>query len=174
MDGTTEMRHVTARYRHALLLDYAERFRLPIFIETGTCEGDTLAALQEKFQHLYSIELSNHYFQRAKIRFAKAGNITLIFGDSPMQLEKLLPRIHSPVLFWLDAHPAGELTAQGPHPLLSELKTILDSKVTGVILADDMNPGELTEKAMWLVDLYPAWTQEWKDQILRVIQSPTR
>jgi hypothetical protein len=171
MDGTTEMRHVSARYRHALLIDYAERFNLQVFVETGTCAGDTLAAMLMHFDRLYSIELSDYYYNIASERFLGNPTVKLIHGNSAEMLPALFGYKGFPrdgILFWLDAHAAGEKTAQGPSPLLEELKAILDSKIRGVILADDMNPGELTEKAIWLVELYPHCKQEWKDQILRV------
>ena len=61
-DSEHQMRHVSARYRHALLIDYAERFNLRVFVETGTCSGDTVREMRGHFDRIYSIELSLHYF----------------------------------------------------------------------------------------------------------------
>ena len=166
MDGEHQMRHVSARYRHALLIDYGERYNLRTFVETGTCAGDTVEAMHGHFDPIYSIELSLHYFRHAFERFGAFPEVHLFHADSAVILSHVIGLLQSPALFWLDAHAAGEQTAQ-TQPLLAELKAILESGVKGIVLVDDMTAGVLDAPTS-LIASYGKHDQEWKDQILRV------
>ena len=55
------------------------------------------------------------------------GRLTLINGDSSVELEKLLENIDEPCCFWLDAHAGASKFARGEIdvPLLNELKVFL-------------------------------------------------
>jgi len=156
-------RQVSPRYKHALLEDYANRFGLKTFIETGTCAGDTLAFMRHlRMEHCYSIELSEYYWGYASRRFEGQKDVTLIHGDSAVELRKLLASFGDSrprVLFWLDAHDSGGLTAAGPSPLLKELEAIFEAGMTGAVLIDDWDaPVECPEE----------WKQEVKEGIVRL------
>ena len=164
----------TEEYKHALMIDLAKRFGLARFIETGTCEGHGVDFAKDHFSEVYSIELAKHYYQAAVEKFKSARNVSFIQGDSAVQLEKLLnslPKV--PTLFYLDAHFSGGKTVGRDHlPLQAELKTILGSKVEGIVLIDDCVPWwdygipEIAEKTV--LEYFPNWQFEIKAGMGRV------
>ena len=158
--------------------EYAERFGLRIFVETGTLYGDMLSAVESFFDEIYSIELGQELFERARKRFARKGHITILQGDSADVLPALLARIKRPCLFWLDGHWSAGITARGAKntPIREEICHILPHSVRGhVILIDDARCftglddyptlEQLREK-MTLGGLYEAF--EVRDDIIRI------
>lgn len=126
----------------AVVREYARRFGTRIFVETGTYLGDTTAAVRREFDRVYTIELHDELYRRARGRFALRPSVHVIHGDSAEELERLLPELDEPTLFWLDAHYSrgGVISARGRYdpPLAFELQAILalrDSR--HVILIDD-------------------------------------
>lgn len=119
---------------------YAEAYGLRLFVETGTCIGDMVEALKHDFETLYSIELSERFFERARKRFRKDDNVVLLRGDSGDLLQYVIEELDSPALFWLDSHWSGGDTARGLEdtPILTELRSILEGEDLGhVIIIDD-------------------------------------
>lgn len=119
-----------------------------VFIETGTCLGDTVESLKNDFDRVVSIELSDELAARARRRFRSDANVTIVQGDSSTELRRLLERLTEPALFWLDAHYSsgwfvGEefiRTARGAKitPIREELAVILSHAVKDhVVLIDD-------------------------------------
>jgi len=99
-----------------------------------------VSALKRNFEHIYSIELSEMLFAQAKEKFKKYSNVTIIHGDSGIQIGNLINFINKPVLFWLDGHYSGDITAKGEKetPIYEELKSILNANnLKYVILIDD-------------------------------------
>ncbi|MFB3902808.1 MAG: hypothetical protein ACE15E_05090 [Acidobacteriota bacterium] len=125
--------------KRAILLKYARQYRLRIFVETGTYEGHTVEAMRRYFDRVFSIELSELYFRRAKSRFANFHHISLLNGDSGFLLATVLKEIRRAALFWLDGHYSGGDTARGELdcPALNELILILRSPFRHVVLIDD-------------------------------------
>ncbi|GHB90012.1 SGNH/GDSL hydrolase family protein [Cerasicoccus arenae] len=126
--------------KRAILREQGERFGCRIFIETGTYLGDTLAALEDAFAQLHSIELSPQLYQDAKRRFKDTPQIMLHQGNSGDVLPHLLESLNEPCLFWLDGHASGHDTAQPDEltPILRELKAIVAHPVKKhCILIDD-------------------------------------
>ncbi len=122
------------------LRSYAQGHRLKVFVETGTYYGDTVEALKDVFDRIYSIELSTELYEQARLRFADEAHIQLICGDSSVELRRIMGRLDRPALFWLDGHYSGGVTAQGEKdtPILEELACILDAPDRGhVIVIDD-------------------------------------
>ena len=119
--------------------EYQKKFDLKILVETGTYLGDMVEAQQNRFEKVYSIELSKKLFQRAIKRFKIHSHITILNGDSGIVLNKLITEIDKPALFWLDGHYSGGITAKGEKecPVLEELETILKSDLYHIILIDD-------------------------------------
>jgi hypothetical protein len=105
-------------------------------IETGTYEGDTpLLALQEGFEKVYSIEINEIRYQAAVQRFEREPRITVLRGDSAIELPNIIKGLSCPVFFWLDAHLDGPVNA----PLLEELDAISKHPIkTHTILIDDV------------------------------------
>ncbi len=126
--------------KRKLLRDFARRFGLRIFVETGTFYGDTSFALRNCFDRLFSIELDHALFERAAQRLRRYKQISLLEGDSGQLIPRILAEIGEPALFWLDAHYSGGITAHGSlgSPILSELDRIFSHSVPNhVILIDD-------------------------------------
>lgn len=126
--------------KRRLLRELAGSFNIRCLIETGTYFGEMIAGVAHSFDEVHSIELSQHYYQLARKRFANRPAIFLYHGDSATVLPQVLSQCHRPTLFWLDAHFSGGDTAAGTQttPVLSELHSIMDHDVIGhVVLIDD-------------------------------------
>jgi hypothetical protein len=119
----------------------ASRHGCTFFVETGTFEGDMVRAVLRDFERIYSIELGEALWKRAKARFAGEPHATLLQGDSARVLGEILPGIDRPCLFWLDGHySAGETArAERDTPILAELAHIAAHPLRGrhVVLIDD-------------------------------------
>jgi hypothetical protein len=130
---------------YAAVGSYFQRFRRDIFVETGTLVGNGLwCALQAGFDRCHSIEIHEHQYQAACERFQQEiqqGRVRLHHGDSGEILPSIIAEIHSPTLFWLDAHMSqnyGPRLAK-PCPALEELDAIDRSAIRNhVILIDDV------------------------------------
>jgi len=126
---------------------FARSYFIHAFVETGTFLGDTVEYFRQKFDTLYSIELSKTLAEKAAARFAGNKNVQIIQGDSGEELKKLVLKIDAPTLYWLDGHYSSEffmgseyiVTARGEKdtPVVNELKTLLNDKHKHVILIDD-------------------------------------
>ena len=126
--------------KHGIVRDYAERYDLGTLVETGTYKGGTIDALRHRFRRIYSIELDDALYARARARFAGLSHVTILHGDSAQVLPALLGELTDPALFWLDGHYSGPGTAKGRRetPILEEIHAILAHPVPGhVILIDD-------------------------------------
>ena len=124
-----------------------------IFIETGTCSGQgVLSAIAAGFDKVYSIELSRYNYNVSLKNVGKTPKANLIFGDSAVELPKLLEKLHEPCVFWLDAHFSGGTTAgKGkPAPLLDELEAIArhDIKHHAILIDDIRIYGDLRYNAL--------------------------
>lgn len=111
----------------------------PIFVETGTHEGDTVAVALPLFKQIFSIELSPHYYGRAAARFASNTTVSIKQGDSNIVLPEILPALNDPVMFWLDGHWSSGNTARGPVdcPILQELDSIIKYLRPACVIAID-------------------------------------
>ncbi len=126
--------------KQKVLKKYAEQYDLKIFVETGTYLGDMVEAMKNCFDTIYSIELSQEFFQKAKVRFKSDKHIKIIQGDSGIELENIMTNINQPALFWLDGHYSAGVTAKGQSdtPIYKELEHILGAQDGAhVILIDD-------------------------------------
>jgi hypothetical protein len=117
---------------------------ISVFVETGTANGDGVqSALNADFKTLYSIELSTSLYQGSKSRFSGNENVSLICGSSNEELPKIMNKINTPFLLWLDAHNSGgPYIGELMHNYLPvELKSIIPYKnkfKDSVIMIDDM------------------------------------
>lgn len=126
--------------KERVIRQYASRFSIKTLVETGTCYGDMVEAMRPDFNRLYSIELSERLHEIAKRRFAGVASVSLIHGDSGVELGALVKKIAEPVLFWLDGHYSEGETARGAKdtPIYEELEHIFNAQRNGdVILIDD-------------------------------------
>lgn len=126
--------------KQAVLRHYARKHGLKVLIESGTCHGDMVAAMQTEFTRIFSVELSPEFRAGSAKRFAGVAHVEIILGDSATALAGILERVKEPALFWLDGHYSGGNTARGANdtPVFEELTQIYRSGETRhVVLIDD-------------------------------------
>lgn len=112
-----------------------------LFIETGSYLGEGIdVAIESGYDQIYSIELSDHYYNFCLKKFNNNNKIKIIKGCSEDQLPILLKNINSQCDFWLDAHYSMGNTALGPKicPLYEELESILKHRPDHTIIIDDV------------------------------------
>jgi len=170
----------TPLVKQTIVKDYQRRFKLRVFVETGTFAGEMIDAVLGRFDRIYSIELDDRWYANAVKRFAGRSEVTLLHGDSATRLPEVLAELTEPALFWLDAHYSGPLTARGPldSPIVQELEAIAGHPVRGhVILIDDIRDftgaGGYPEASALLQHLraqHPGATVEIRDDVLRFHQ----
>ncbi len=133
--------------KRKIIDDYRQQYNLNVLVETGTFLGDTIEYFKNKFDELYSIELSKELAIRAMKRFETDKNISIIQGDSGIIFETLIPSLNSPALFWIDGHYSSEFFHNGEFiitaksdkhtPVEKELDVLLNSVHRNIILIDD-------------------------------------
>lgn len=115
------------------------------FFESGTLTGQTILFLKDHFKKLFTIEISEKYFNyfNSVKNDLQLENVENYFGDSanvtPMILKKI--RKNNKCIFWLDGHWSSGDTGKGSkdNPLLEECTSINDSYKSNkaLILIDD-------------------------------------
>ena len=162
--------------KQQVVINYAKKFGINIFIETGTYYGDMIDAIRNNFKKIYSIELDNGLFQLAQEKYSKLKHIQIINGDSADKLKDILLEINEPSLFWLDGHYSGPGTAKGSleTPLLKELNLIFNHSIQNhVILIDDARQfgtsdypsvGELKK----IISNYSGYVWKIEDDLVRI------
>ncbi len=122
------------------LKKYAKRAN--VFIETGTYLGyTTQVAAELGFKKIYTIELAKNYYDISKAKLSVFPQIECIFGDSQVELSKILDRLNEKAVFWLDGHFSGGDTGRGIDavPLYKELEIIQTHHIKNhVLLIDDI------------------------------------
>jgi hypothetical protein len=125
----------------SLLEQLKQIFKIKVFIETGTYLGDTTIKGAKIFDEVHTIELSLKLYLKALQRLKTLRNVSVYLGDSSKIFPKLLLNIDYPILFYLDGHYSGHVTAKGSSytPLVDELNAIASAKKeNSVILIDDI------------------------------------
>ncbi len=136
--------HVKTPYcalSRSFLRELATIFKTDIFVETGTCAGNTTEQASTCFREIHTIELARGLYNKASSRFKNRKHIHVYLGDSAKHLQKILPKLKGKILFWLDSHYCGGSTARGEKntPIVEELQAIKRSGITnGIILVDDV------------------------------------
>lgn len=147
-------------FKQRLIKKLGRNHHFKIFIETGTYHGDMAAAASQVFEHVYTIELHQPFFDKAQVRFSNTPSVKVLHGDSAVVMPRLLSTITEPSLFWLDAH--GGQSAKNtegretPAPLKAELEAILQHPHADqhMILVDDVHT--FIKNAKWGMGV---WTQ---------------
>lgn len=113
-------------------------------VETGTHLGETCINVSKDFKQIYTMEISEKYFQLSLRNFQIHGtkNAHIFLGDSSTILPKLLQNLNENLFFWLDGHWSMGDTGRGDKdsPLLEEVQSIVEyckSKKTKTIIAID-------------------------------------
>lgn len=112
-----------------------------VFVEAGTYKGETTAFFAAYADKVISVELHDGLFAAAQRRFAHQSNVTLIHGDSLIEIPKVIARCDAPPLVFLDGHFSGAGTAQGDEmePAESTLRRLADVTPAGTtIVIDDL------------------------------------
>lgn len=151
---------VNGQWKWELLQYLGKTFNLRTLVETGTCEGSTCRALVDDFTDIYTIELSDYYFEKSAARLKTFPNIHRFHGDSRSHLPGILQSLDRPSLIWLDAHSSGGMTADAGDPLAEEIRTIQRLSPDSLVVIDDMMDEELRhveEQGVSLSD----WTREY-------------
>lgn len=166
--------------KRGMLNEYANTFGLKYFVETGTFQGDTVEAMRRRFDKVFSIELAEHFFQKARQRFAGVPNVDLRQGDSGTVMGQIVPMLNQPTLFWLDGHYSGGDTAKGELacPVWGELEAIFGGmNQPFVVLIDDArcfrNVGGRDYPAVedirqWVAERRPDYTFEVEMDCIRI------
>lgn len=136
-----------------------ERFGLSTFVETGCFQGDGIAAaLEVGFESVLSCDISLEFVERCRSRFGGNGSVTVHQLDSLTFLDRVLPTISGPTLFWLDAHFPHVFGLEerersvGRFPLPEELARISALKADvskDVVVADDLRVIADPENSRW-------------------------
>lgn len=162
------------------ILRYRDELGLKILVETGTYKGDMVEAMKGEFEQVYSIELADHFYEAAVERFKGDANVEILHGDSGQVVQKLLPRLNQPSLFWLDGHYSAGNTARGDKdtPVMEELEHIFSvPDIRCAILIDDARCFEgdsdqvypSTDEVRALVAKHrPDWKVEVDDDSIRI------
>lgn len=128
-----------AKHRHLLNELRARGHR--IFIEAGTYKGETTALFASHADQVMSVELDDALFSAAQRRFAKCPNVTLVHGDSLVEIPKLVAACTVPPLVYLDGHFSGRGTATGEEmePAETTLRRLASVTPEGTtIVIDDL------------------------------------
>ena len=164
------------------VLRYRKRFGIRQFIETGTYRGEMIESVNDHFERIISIELSEMLAKEAAKRFAGSPHITIRQGDSATELGTILQPLTEPCLFWLDAHYSEADTARGKMdtPIMQELHHIFNHAVQNhVILIDDArcfigpnpifrNYPTIQQLEGYVAKKRPDWIFEVKEDIIRI------
>lgn len=126
--------------KQMVILDHFDH-SFAAFVETGTYLGEMVEAMAPFFRRVHTIELSKELHRTTSSRLAHVRNVCFHLGDSGEVLGDVIPQISGKILFWLDGHYSGGITAQGhtDTPILSELAHITQhpNVKESVILVDD-------------------------------------
>mgnify|MGYP005824564177 CR=1 FL=1 len=123
----------------------------PIFVETGTFEGDTIFRMEPRFTELHTIEISENLYCSAKKKY-NGDKIHFHLGDSSVVLGELIGDLSSNTVFWLDGHWSGGITGRGKKdcPLYEELEAIATLfKHKAIIIVDDFRLFETNVSEDW-------------------------
>jgi hypothetical protein len=169
--------------KESVVRDYAARFGLRNFIETGTYMGDMAHAVRDTFDRIITVELDGSFCRAARWRLRKLSHVTVIQGDSSAVLPTLLQSVREPCLFWLDAHYSGWPTSKADTetPVVRELDAILDHPVRDhVVLIDDAccftganDYPTVAELRQFVGSRRPDMTLELAEDIIRLHRRPT-
>lgn len=126
--------------KHRVLRELADQFELSNFVETGTHSGATVNAMRGNFKKTYSIELSKEFYLAAYSWFKNDDSVSIIHGDSGVEIKAVLDQLSGPALFWLDGHYSAGATARADKdtPILEELRHIYSqTRLRHVVVIDD-------------------------------------
>jgi hypothetical protein len=123
-------------FLYKLREDYKE---YKCFIETGTYTGNTIFNMEQLFDKLYTIEISEHLYKNTSSLY-RGNKINFILGDSVKVFNYLLPLLNEKCIFFLDGHYSGGVTGKSEKdcPLNEEIQSInTNFNNEAIIIIDD-------------------------------------
>ena len=122
-----------------------------VFVESGTHLGHSITSLNKYFKKLYTVEISEHYYNLCKEAFLGLDNVDLVLGDSLKVFPTFIEKINTSAIFWLDGHWSCGNTGKGDIevPLLEEIKIINNFKNKAAIIIDDVRLFGTTNDVNW-------------------------
>lgn len=137
-----------------------------VFVETGTLNGGTILPMSEHFDNLFTIELSDFYYNNFNKKNYNKEKIKSILGDSSKIFPELLQTINKNTIFFLDGHYSSDNTAKGEKdcPLIEEIQSINDFfKNEAIIIIDDLR--------LFNTKLQEDWTYITKESVSEPIKN---
>jgi hypothetical protein len=125
------------------------KYHISTVVETGTYYGGTALVFGLIFEKVYTVEISEHNYLKARNNLSSLPNISCLLGRSTLVLQELLPSLKDQrLLFYLDAHWDHE-----NFPLNEELRLIGKThKNNCIIVIDDFKVEGRTDIDY---DIYP-------------------
>ncbi len=164
--------------KQKIIKEYAQKYKLHTFVETGTFMGEMIDAVLHTFSKIISVEVDQALAERAHKKFSVHPRVTIMRGDSGKLLPAIVADIKEPCLFWLDAHYSGGVTGMSDleTPIINELDILLDDRQPDhVILIDDAreftgnnNYPAVAEVRRIIASRHPGWIVQVKDDIIRI------
>jgi hypothetical protein len=158
---------------------YAREFDLHVLVEAGTYFGEMVQATRQQFREIYSVELEDWLFERARQAFARYPHVHILHGNSEVLVPQIVAQLQEPALFWLDAGYYGFADAKGnPDRIVIELSAIFAHPISGhVVLIDDARgfsgqngAGSIADLRLLVAEKAPGRTLEVRDDIIRIHQ----
>lgn len=120
-----------------------DKFKIDLFIETGTFKGINAELHSKNFKKVYTIERLEEFWEESKKRLDKYDNVITLLGDSSDWLRMFC---QGREIYYLDAHFYDpKLPKKKRFVVLDELKALKGNKDCIIIIHDfDNNLGHIT------------------------------
>lgn len=160
-----------------IVFEFLHKYSIDTFVETGTYQGRAVYNAMPLAKEIYSIELEEDRYSKAKTIFESFPNVHILQGDSARVLPKIMPKLAGRCLFWLDAHYGDDEAPGAPRTtILDELRCVLNYPYPFIILIDDARmyngngdwPKLETLKSL-IIESHPDCDIEVKDDIIRAV-----
>lgn len=112
----------------------------PVFVESGTYQGDTILHMESHFSKLYTIEIREVLRDSVK-DYYHGDKIAFYLGDSAERMMEVTLDIQGPAIYFLDAHYSSGITGRGEKdcPLYEELQHIaLLHRDKAIVIVNDV------------------------------------
>lgn len=71
----------------------------PVFVETGTYQGETIFEMEKNFKELHTIEIKKELYDRTKSKY-KGNKIHFYLGDSSTMLKNVVSNLNKKQFFF--------------------------------------------------------------------------